>query len=113
MVVFVTSLGNGRSVWGCPNCPWWTEAATGDRVEHECGKGHTVSPGLGDKIAEALASWGVTQESWIAFKEQHGLPPECECESRKQWLNQFGELVPSAIKYSAVKTIEALTRRKE
>jgi hypothetical protein len=44
---------------------------------------------LGDRIEEALSSYGITQEAWIEYKEQHGLPPTCRCPQRKEWINRM------------------------
>lgn len=45
--------------------------------------------GLGDLIERGLKFFGVTQERWIAFKEKHGYPPNCNCQARIDWFNQF------------------------
>lgn len=50
-----------------------------------------VHHGLGDKTEQALAAVGITQDSWQEFKKTYGLPPGCNCEARKQWLNELGE----------------------
>lgn len=46
---------------------------------------------FGDTLEQALESIGVTQDRWKALKSQMGLPPSCNCDARKQWLNMAGE----------------------
>lgn len=43
--------------------------------------------GLGDRIESALSSIGITQQSWGAFREKFGLPPECNCSERVELIN--------------------------
>jgi NMD protein affecting ribosome stability and mRNA decay len=42
---------------------------------------------LGDDLEEALTAIGVTKDTWRSFKAKFGLPPNCNCEKRKAWLN--------------------------
>lgn len=46
---------------------------------------------LGDWVESRLKSIGVTKESYQAVKAAMGLPPTCDCDERKEWLNQLGE----------------------
>lgn len=47
--------------------------------------------GLGDRLAEALASIGVTEDRYKQVKELFGLPPTCNCSGRKEWLNKVSD----------------------
>ena len=58
-------------------------------------------PGLGDRVESALSKIGITQEAWVAWKQEHGLPPTCGCAARKEWLNRFGERFGKAAKAAA------------
>jgi hypothetical protein len=46
---------------------------------------------LGDLVETALTSVGITKERWVAAKEIIGMPPACDCEDRKLYLNKLGE----------------------
>ena len=46
---------------------------------------------LGDWVADRIASFGITAAKYEAFRERHGMLPECNCEARRQWLNNFGQ----------------------
>lgn len=45
----------------------------------------------GDALRDKLTALHITEESYIAFKEKVGLLPECNCEARRIWLNNFGQ----------------------
>jgi hypothetical protein len=47
--------------------------------------------GLGDAVESLLASIGVTQDRYKAAKELFGLPPNCGCTLRKEWLNKVSD----------------------
>jgi hypothetical protein len=47
----------------------------------------SVRVGLGDRIEAALTGIGITKERYVAFKEQFGLPPTCNCDGRKSNIN--------------------------
>ena len=47
-------------------------------------------PRLGDWAERQLKSIGITQERYKQIKEKFGLPPTCNCGSRKAWLNRVG-----------------------
>lgn len=53
---------------------------------------------LGDWVECHLTSLGVTKEWWVGIKSEVGLPPTCDCEERKEWLNQVGTRFGSAVK---------------
>ena len=42
----------------------------------------------GDDLENLLHAVGVFKERWVAFKQAFGLPPTCNCDKRKEWLNQ-------------------------
>jgi hypothetical protein len=56
---------------------------------------------LGDAAEAMLSSVGITKELVAAIKKKVGLPPTCNCEDRKEWLNrvgqQFGSTVTAAL----------------
>jgi len=56
---------------------------------------------LGDLIESAISTIGITPAAWIAWKQEHGLPPTCGCTARKEWLNRFGERFGKAAKAAA------------
>lgn len=43
---------------------------------------------LGDWVERQLAKIGVTPERYAYAKTQFGLPPDCKCKERKEWLNK-------------------------
>ena len=52
---------------------------------------HPPSAGLGDLAEHLLASLGVTKEKYLAVKQACGLPPTCNCDARKEWLNRVSD----------------------
>ncbi len=50
-----------------------------------------ATPGLGDRIESTLIAFGITKESYIAFKQKCGLPPTCNCDGRKEGINNAEE----------------------
>lgn len=65
----------------------------------------------GDALEELLTSYGVTKEWYVRFKEEHGLPPTCNCEARQEWLNKTSAAHPT-IANIGVKLLSFLTRKK-
>lgn len=65
--------------------------------------------GLGDRVEQALTAVGITKERYQEVKEAIGLPPGCDCEIRKQWLNRLGERLGDAARNAA----EAIFPKKE
>jgi hypothetical protein len=57
--------------------------------------------GLGDRVEQALTAVGITQQSYQELKSAIGLPPGCNCETRKRWLNKLGEKLGDAAKAAA------------
>jgi hypothetical protein len=53
---------------------------------------------LGDWIECHLTALGITKEKWVEIKSSVGLAPTCECDARKEWLNQVGTKFGNAIK---------------
>jgi hypothetical protein len=49
--------------------------------------------GLGDILERELTRMGITQSRYKEIKERFGLPPTCNCEKRKQWLNKVGRYI--------------------
>lgn len=84
-------LGPNLYLWTCPNCPWQLETTTDEPIEHRCGDSQVVR--LGDRIEAALGKIGVTKEKYRGWKEELRLPPTCNCERRKEWLNRLDEKV--------------------
>lgn len=52
---------------------------------------------LGDQVEVMLASIGVTKERYKEVKQRFGLPPTCNCDERKEWLNRVGEWVAKSL----------------
>jgi hypothetical protein len=65
----------------------------------------------GDALEELLTSYGITKEWWTEYKSQHGLPPTCGCDSRREYLNNLSKAHPNLAKYG-VMVFRALTRKK-
>ena len=68
-----------------------------DGVCPECGRPRPPVEGkvvreclwqLGNDLERALTAIGITQETWKAAKAKLGLPPNCNCDKRKAWLNK-------------------------
>jgi hypothetical protein len=57
---------------------------------------------LGDKLESALTGIGLSQENYVAIKEELGLPPTCDCPARKEWINKVDA------KYQISEKIDAL-----
>lgn len=68
-------------------------------------------PPAGDALEELLTSYGITKEWWTEYKSQHGLPPTCGCDSRREYLNNLSKAHPNLAKYG-VMVFRALTRKK-
>ncbi len=86
---------NGLFFHKCP-CGW-SGMAEQELTEHDCKiqiPGHgkpvvvPVEIGLGDWAEAGLKSLGITKERYRVIKEEFGLPPECDCDARKEWLNK-------------------------
>jgi hypothetical protein len=69
------------------------------------------APQAGDALEDFLTSYGLTKEWYIGFKKEHGLPPNCSCEARQEWLNKTADAHPT-IANIGVKLLNALTRKK-
>lgn len=67
-------------------------------------------PLAGDALEELLTSYGVTKEWWMSVKEEFGLPPTCNCQSRQEWINKVSAAHPT-IASVGVKLLNALTRK--
>lgn len=65
---------------------------------------------LGDEIESFLSSYGITKEWWSDYKKRHGMPPNCNCDGRQQWLNAFGAKHPT-IDNIAGKLLDWLKRK--
>ena len=48
----------------------------------------TTTMGLGDFTESLLSSIGVTKDRYLEVKQLFNLAPSCNCEKRKEWLNQ-------------------------
>jgi hypothetical protein len=46
--------------------------------------------GFGDKVEAALKALGITENRYQEVKRLFGLPPNCNCKKRKDWLNKVG-----------------------
>lgn len=46
---------------------------------------------LGDDLETMLTALGVTKDKWKAAKQKFGLPPNCGCAARQEWLNRVSE----------------------
>jgi hypothetical protein len=46
---------------------------------------------LGDAVESVLAGIGITPDRYAAAKEFFGLPPNCGCAARKEWLNKVSD----------------------
>lgn len=68
------------------------------------------SPLPGDALEELLASYGITKEWYTGFKEKFDLPPTCDCDARKEWLNKTADAHPT-IANIGVKLLDALKRK--
>jgi hypothetical protein len=42
----------------------------------------------GDDLENLLQAVGIFKEDWVALKHKIGLPPHCNCEARRVWLNK-------------------------
>ena len=67
-------------------------------------------PPAGDALEDLLTSYGITKEWYQSFKKEHGLPPICNCEARKEWMNKVSAAHPK-IANLGVKIFDALKRK--
>lgn len=51
----------------------------------------TRPEGLGDLAEEFFSYCGLTKETYLGLKGGLGLMTTCNCDTRKDWLNKFGE----------------------
>jgi len=47
----------------------------------------------GDNLEKALKKLGITSERYIEVKKIFGLPPNCGCAARREWLNKVGHWI--------------------
>ena len=66
--------------------------------EQGIGPGQTDNPikpsknkGLGDSLETVLTTLGITKDRYVEVKKLFGLPPTCNCDQRREWLNKVGE----------------------
>ena len=60
--------------------------------KHQCGDVFEPAPELppGDRFASHLKTqWNITEDKYKSFKHWIGLPPDCNCAKRKDWLNRI------------------------
>ena len=105
------------------NCVF-KELKRGEKCENGCGRSlpmdftsdpevecrNSSGPKSGDAIEELLTSYGITKEWYQSFKKEHGLPPICNCEARKEWMNKVSAAHPK-IANLGVKIFDALKRK--
>lgn len=72
--------------WKCERCGMWFAT----KVEHYCWN-------AGDDLEQALTNLGITKERYIALKEALHLAPSCNCDARKQWLNDQSHKLQLAV----------------
>lgn len=110
----VDKTPGGENIWACSSCDWMAVLEPNQRpYRHVCGQEteiRTFVP-LGDAIEKLLTSYGITQEWWKAFKHEHGLPPMCNCDERKEWFNRLSEKLPPGLGWVVTKLLETLTRK--
>lgn len=78
--------------WKCPACGTRARVPSDTpRVFCWCGFTHPHAvPGLGDHLAAALHTAGITEQRYIALKESLHMTPRCRCQARRAWLNAIG-----------------------
>jgi hypothetical protein len=91
----------------CKGCGWTLPDGWPVNVRRKCPNAIPA----GDALEELLTSYGITQEWWTEYKSQHGLPPTCGCDSRREYLNNLSKAHPNLAKYG-VMVFRALTRKK-
>ena len=89
----------GDDVWKCKLCGVVLVSPT----EPMC---NCRAFALGDSFEEVLQTLGITQERWLALKALVQDDPKCNCEARKQWLNQT-----SAALQMKVEQVRAVLRK--
>lgn len=87
---YITLIAPGKYRWHCRSCDWTQDTPTDEPLEHRCGQPVIVR--IGDRLADALSSYGITPESVAKFLSDHGMPSGCGgCNARKEWLNRLDE----------------------
>ncbi len=46
---------------------------------------------LGDYVRDLLSMVGITKEWYMSIKAGFGLPPNCDCDARREWLNRVSD----------------------
>jgi hypothetical protein len=91
--VWITNQKGQSCVYGCG---YVLKRDYEDRPVRVCpgspqGPPPVPNPGLGDAVESLLKGIGVTQDRYKAAKELFGLPPNCGCNARKEWLNKVSD----------------------
>lgn len=82
------SFPNGDKGTACEVCGYKLVRRFGSPPSRTC-----PIPGVGDKIATALAVAGVTEARWLWLKSWFVEKPTCGCKARKEKLNKWGRLL--------------------
>lgn len=103
----------GRAIFRCQRtgCKNAIYAQSAEKCHATCRAFATSDQRIGDALEDFLASYGITKEWYVEFKEKHGLPPNCGCASRQEWLNKTSDAHPTIANFG-VKLLTALTRKK-
>lgn len=85
----------GPVMAGVPKYTWVCLAGDNYREHSEsvqaAAQSQVVSGGLGDDVKQLLASIGITKRRYRQVKKLFGRPPDCNCDSRQQWLNKVSD----------------------
>jgi hypothetical protein len=81
----------GESLLRCRACGREVVTTSPPYQTHAVCRDQTSRFQLGDQLEVALTAIGITKESYRKAKQVLGLPPTCNCDKRKEWLNQMGQ----------------------
>lgn len=79
---------SGKKGEKCVACGWPLPIDFSEPPRRNC-----RSPGLGDRMATALAYFGITERRWLWLKGFVIEQPTCGCRKRRESLNRFGRWV--------------------
>ena len=75
----------------CKVCGREVATTAGPGRTHAICRQQDVSFQLGDELEKALTAIGITKDTYRKAKAAMGFPPTCNCDKRKEWLNQMGQ----------------------
>ena len=77
-----------HALWKSAQARKLCEVDEGQRASWDLTTNERQSGLVGTRLAQTLESIGITKDKYVAVKLQFGMPPSCNCNERKNWLNK-------------------------